>query len=158
VKERSNAMSGYNHQERRINGIAHPMKSQLFVIPSLRGDGFQASIRGHLLELADPNSAHGLAPTPDDLRIASIASDFAWLARRFLRDRGLNDYVSVTARQSRSNGSAVVDGVDVSLTVSKQVAAVRKKLSAVLEHESAGTFPHVGVRLHVDAEEPDGSR
>jgi hypothetical protein len=58
-------MSGWHDQERRIDEASRPMSSLLFVIPSLRGEGFQPSVRGHLIELADPDSAHGLAPTPD---------------------------------------------------------------------------------------------
>src|SRR5262249_1509324 len=69
----------------------------LFVGPRGRGDGFRASVRGHMLELADPGDADGLAPTPDDLFVASIASELAWSARRFLRTRGLPDDVSVSA-------------------------------------------------------------
>ena len=64
------------------DGQAAPTSSDgLFVIPRGRGDGFQASIRGHILDLADPNSGHALAPTPDDLFIASIASGLAWSAQ-----------------------------------------------------------------------------
>jgi len=61
----------------------------LFVVPSGRGDGFRATKRGHVLELADPDSGHALAPTPDDLLIVSIAANFAWSAQRFLRARRL---------------------------------------------------------------------
>ena len=58
----------------------------LFIIPTRRGDGFNASIHGHMLELADPTDPR-LAPSPDDLVVASFASDLAWSARRFLRAR-----------------------------------------------------------------------
>jgi hypothetical protein len=129
-----------------------PTGFPLFVIPSSHGDGFRASIRGHLLELADPSSSRGLAPTPDDLRIASIASDFAWFARRFLRERGLDDYVSVTARPCTTEGSSHVDGVDLAVTVSQQHAATRATLATALGREFAGKFPDGRVRFHVDAE------
>jgi len=80
------------------DGQAAPTSSNgLFVIPRGRGDGFQASIRGHILDLADPNSGHALAPTPNDLFIASIASGLAWSARSFLRSHRLPDDVSVFA-------------------------------------------------------------
>ena len=43
----------------------------------------RASIRGHLARACRTlRLAHRLAPTPDDLFIASIASDLAWSARR----------------------------------------------------------------------------
>ena len=129
-----------------------PAGFPLFVIPSSHRDGFRASIRGHLLELADPSSGREVAPTPDDLRIASIASDFAWFARRFLRDRGLDDYVSVTARQCGTEGSSHLDGVDLAVTVSQQDAATRATLATALERELAGKFPNGRVRFHVVAE------
>jgi hypothetical protein len=131
---------------------AHPYAAPVFVIASPRGDGLRASIGGHLLELADPSAGNGLAPTPDDLLRASIASDVAWFARRFLRDRGHDDYVGVTARPSPNEGSPDVDCVDVTLTVSKHAAAVRGMLSAALEREVAGRFPTGCVRVQVDAE------
>jgi hypothetical protein len=49
----------------------------LFVIPTRRGDGFRASVRGRMLDLADPDAGHRLAPTPDDLFLLSIASALA---------------------------------------------------------------------------------
>src|SRR5687768_924755 len=75
----------------------------LFIIPTRWGGGFTASIHGHLLELADP-ADHRLAPSPDDLLIASVASDLAWSARRFLRAQGLPDGVSVSARWRTTEG------------------------------------------------------
>ena len=50
----------------------------LFVLRHERRDGFWANIRGHVLDLADPNPGHVLAPEPDDLFIVSIASELAW--------------------------------------------------------------------------------
>jgi hypothetical protein len=60
-----------------------PTSNALCIIPNRWADGFEASIHGHMLELADPMDR--LAPSPDDLLIASIASDLAWSARTFLR-------------------------------------------------------------------------
>lgn len=119
----------------------------LFVKPS-RGGGFQASIRGHILELADP-TVQNLAPTPDDLHTASVASDFAWFARRFLSDRGFDDYVSVTAWQWKCDGSLGVDGVDVTLTVSVGSAPVRAMLTTALERGLAHKFRLGRVRFRV---------
>ena len=70
----------------------------LFVSPHERREGFWASIRGHVLDLADPNNGHALAPTPDDLFIVSIASGLAWTARGILHANGLPDDASVSAR------------------------------------------------------------
>jgi hypothetical protein len=44
----------------------------LFVVPARTGASFRASIRGRMLDLADPGSADWLAPTPDDLFVASM--------------------------------------------------------------------------------------
>jgi hypothetical protein len=72
------AKGGAAASDNADNGDAHAAAATssngLFVIPCGRGDGLQASIRGHILDLADPNSGHALAPTPDDLFVASIAS------------------------------------------------------------------------------------
>jgi uncharacterized OsmC-like protein len=110
----------------------------LFVIPRGRGGGLQASIRGHLLELADPGSGHGLAPTPDDLFIVAIASDLAWLARRFLRDHGLpGDHVSVSAHSRRLDGPPSVMEISMTVTVSESVAAMSTALEDALARRVA---------------------
>ena len=83
----------------------------LFVIPRAHGDGFRASIRGHILELADPSSGHELAPTPDDLHVASIASELAWSAQRLLRAHGLPDHVSVSAEWQASAAEGASDAL-----------------------------------------------
>src|SRR4051794_31368118 len=95
-----------------------PTGHGLFVIPTGRGDGFRASIHGHLLELADP-ADHRRAPSPDDLFVASIASELAWSARRLLRACGLPDDVSVSARWWTTEGRPGLADVDVSVTVSR---------------------------------------
>jgi hypothetical protein len=148
----SSAPHGALDDKRIQEAASSPIGLPLFVIPSSRGDGFRASIRGHVLELADPSSGRGPAPTPDDLRTASIASDFAWFARHFLRDRGLDDYVSVAARQCTTEGSPRVDAVELAVTVAKQDAATRATLATALEREFAGKFPDRRLRFHVGAE------
>ena len=123
--------------------------SWLFVSPYIGGNGFRASIRGHLLELADPDSMHGLAPTPEDLLAAGIASDIAWFARRFLRDHGLEDYVSVSASRRTSQSPPILSGVDVTVEVSKDSAAISATLVAALERRFAARSlmqPHFQVR------------
>jgi hypothetical protein len=108
----------------------------------------RANIRGHLLELADPTSGHGLAPTPDDLRTVSIASEFAWIARHFLRDGGLDDYVSVAA-QPHATEVFGVDRVDVALTVSKHAAEIEAALCAALERHFGPRLRNGEVRFRV---------
>jgi hypothetical protein len=111
-------------------------RQALFVIPSGRGGGLQGSIRGHLLELADPNS-HGLAPTPDDLFIVSIASEFAWSARRFLRAYGLPDDVSVCAKWRTHEDLPSLAELTLTVTVSRRAEAVSAALAAAFANSIA---------------------
>jgi hypothetical protein len=126
-------------------------RHELFVIPRGWGDGFRASIRGHLLDLADPTS-HGLAPNSDDLLVASIASDCAWFVRRFLRERALDDYVSVSAGWSASEDAPSLGDVDVTITVSKTAAPMRAILAAALETRLAARSRHAPLHFRVRAE------
>ncbi|HEX5094560.1 MAG TPA: hypothetical protein VFX21_01040, partial [Acidimicrobiia bacterium] len=82
---------------------------------------FRASIRGNVLELPDP--AGGL--TPDDLFVVSVASDLAWLARGFLRDRDLADDVSVGASwRMPGNVSPLTElSLTIAVSVARQTAA-----------------------------------
>jgi uncharacterized OsmC-like protein len=128
---------------------ASASRQVLFVVPRGRGDGFRASIRGHLLELADPNSGHMLAPTPDDLLIASIASDLAWCARRLLRAQGLPDDVSVSAEWRTLENSRKVGDVSVTVTVSETLEAMSDALIASLMERVAARSLDEPVCLHL---------
>jgi hypothetical protein len=113
---------------------AAPSSHALFIIPT-RGDSFKASIHGHMLELADP-ADHRLAPSRDDLLIASIASDLAWSARRFLRARGLPDDVSVTRWQTTEGLPSLAD-ITLTVTVSTRAKAVSGALAAAFANSLA---------------------
>jgi uncharacterized OsmC-like protein len=109
----------------------------LFVSPHERRDGFWASIRGHVLDLADPSFGHALAPTPNDLFIISIASDLAWTARKILRTHGLPDDVSVSATwrtQEEHGGRTSLADINLTVTVSARAKAARAALAAALEN------------------------
>jgi uncharacterized OsmC-like protein len=108
----------------------------LSIIPTRRGDGFEASIHGNMLELADPTDRR-LAPSPDDLLIASIASDLAWSARRFLRAHGLPDDVSVSATWQTTQGPPSLADIDLTVTVSRRAEAVSAALTAVFANRLA---------------------
>jgi DsbC/DsbD-like thiol-disulfide interchange protein len=118
---------------------AAPASHALFVIPTRRGDSFTASIRGHMLELADPTD-HRLAPSPDDLLIASIASDLAWSARRFLRGRRLPDDVSVSARWQTAEGLPSLADITLTVTVSTRAKAVSGALAAACANSLGARF------------------
>ena len=110
----------------------------LFVSPLERRDGFWASIRGHVLDLADPSSGHALAPTPNDLFIVSIASDLAWTARSILRTHGLPDDVSVSAtwrtQEEHGDRTSLLTDINLTVTVSARAKAARAALAAALEN------------------------
>jgi uncharacterized OsmC-like protein len=106
-------------------------RDALFVIPG-RGGGLRANIRGHLLELAEPTRDHRLAPTPDDLFIASIASDLAWSARDFLHAHRLPDDVSVTAEWRKLENPPSLADVSLTVTVPETADALSDALEDAL--------------------------
>jgi hypothetical protein len=106
-------------------------RDALFVIAG-RGGGLRASIRGHLLELAERSLDHRLGPTPDDLFIASIASDLAWSARHFLHAHGLPDEVSVSAEWRRLEIPASLADVNLTVTLPETADAMSDALQHVL--------------------------
>ena len=91
--------------------------AMLFVVPRAQRDGFEASIRGHMLDLVDPASGNELAPTPDDLFVASYASELAWCARTFLRSQGLPDGVNVSAAWHTPEDGRSVPELHLTVTV-----------------------------------------
>jgi hypothetical protein len=112
----------------------HASSHALFVNRHERRDGFWANIRGHVIDLADPTSGQALAPTPDDLFIASVASDLAWYSQSLLRGYGLPDDVSVSAKWQTPRGSAEIT---LTVTLSRRAAAVSAALAAALENRLA---------------------
>src|SRR5919198_3165941 len=113
------------------------LERALVVSPHERRDGFWASIRGHVLDLADPNNGHALAPTPDDLFIVSIASELAWTARGILRANGLPDDVSVSARWRTSADPPRLTDIDLTVTVSGHAKRASSALAAAFENSLA---------------------
>ena len=124
------------HHTDNCESDAAPTSHALFIIPTRRGDGLNASIHGHMLELADPTD-HRLAPSPDDLFIASIASDLAWSARRFLRSYGLPDDVSVSAQWRTTEGLPRLADINLTVTVSSRAEAVSEALAAAFANSLA---------------------
>lgn len=111
--------------------LATPPVHNVFVIPRGQGNGFQARVRGHVLDLVDPSS-YALAPTTDDLFIVSIAAALAWSARRFLRARSLPDYVSVSAEWRTHEDPPSPADITMTVTVSSGAEAVTAALTAAL--------------------------
>ena len=100
-----------------------------------------------MLELADPTD-HRLAPSPDDLLIASIASDLAWSARRFLRACGLPDYVSVSAKWRTHEDQPSLADINLTVTVSRRAEAVSAAL-AVAFANSLAARSHAEPVVHI---------
>src|SRR5213080_4815105 len=109
----------------------------LFVSPHEQRDGFWASIRGHVLDLADPHNGHALAPTPDDLFIVSIASELAWTARRILRAGGLPDGVSVSANWRTNADLPSLADIDLTLKVPGRAKGASAALAAAVQNSLA---------------------
>lgn len=94
---------------------------------------FRASIRGHILNLADPDSRHELAPTPEDLFVAALASQVAWSARSFLHAHGRPEDVSVSANW-RADGNVPGRGdLELAVTVSRDADDLGAALVEALE-------------------------
>jgi hypothetical protein len=113
-----------------------PSSNALFVVPRGQGDGFQARVRGHVLDLIDPSS-YPSAPTAYDFFILSIASPLAWSAQTFLRSRRQPDYVSVSAEWRIHDDPPSLDNIDLTVTVSRRAEALRAELTAALENKLA---------------------
>jgi uncharacterized OsmC-like protein len=123
-------------------------RDALFVTPG-RGGVLRASIRGHLLELAEPSPVHRLAPTPDDLFIASIASDLAWSARHFLHAHGLPNDVSVSAEWRTVETPPSLADVSMTVTVSETAEALSDALEHTLAERVAARALDDPTRLHL---------
>jgi uncharacterized OsmC-like protein len=106
---------------------------ELFVLPHDRRDGFWSSINGHVLDLADPDAGHALAPTPDDLFVVSIASELAWTARRILRGNALPDDVSVSAKWRTTADPPALSDITLTIAVSRRAEAASEALTAAVE-------------------------
>jgi uncharacterized OsmC-like protein len=117
----------YATEVREVDAV--PTGHALFIVPTRHGDGFKASIHGHMLELADP-ADHRLAPSPEDLLVASIASDLAWSAREVLRAYRLPDDVSVSAKWRTTEGLPSPADIDLTVKVSRRAEAVSTALAA----------------------------
>ena len=123
---------------------AQPSNSSqtLFIVPRGEGDGFRASVRGHVLDLIDPSS-YALAPTTDDLFTVSIAAAMAWTARSFLHDHGLPEYVSVCAERRTGPDPASPWDISMTITVSERAESEGAAIAAACEKTLAARLAAV---------------
>ena len=124
-----------SHRENGVD-VAPPTSHALFIIPTRQADGFRAGIHGHMLELAEPTERR-LAPSPDDLLVASMAADLAWSARSFLRAHRLPDYVSVSAKWQTGGDLPSAAEITLTVTVRRPAKAVSAALAAALDNRLA---------------------
>lgn len=144
----SAGVSPHSSRSAREPTAASASREALFVIPG-RGGGLRASIRGHVLELAEPSPVRRLAPTPDDLFIASIASDLAWSARHVLHGHGLPDEVSVSAEWRRLETPPNLADVSMTVAVPKTAEALSDAFEDTLAERVAARSLGEPVRLHL---------
>ena len=120
----------------------------LFIVPTRRGDGLMASIRGRMLALADPTEDR-LAPSTDEILILSIASDLAWSARRSLQAHGLAPEVNVTATWNKVDDPPRLADVSMTVTVPAVAETISTALLSALEQRAAARSldgaPRVGL-------------
>src|SRR5262249_28173752 len=94
-------------------------------------------------------SSHILAPTPDDLLIASIASELAWTARRFLLAYGLPEDVSVSATWRTPEDPRPLADINVTATVSGRAEAVSPVAGRCLRELPRSVIPCRADRTHL---------
>jgi hypothetical protein len=92
------------------------------------------------------------APTPDDLFVVSIASDLAWFARGFLRARGLDEFVAVSAEWQARESEPASEELAVTVTVSRAVAEAEELLAAALMARFPARSHQAPLQLSVRAE------
>jgi uncharacterized OsmC-like protein len=112
----------------------------LFVNAHERRDGFWASIRGHVLDLADPSSDPPLAPTPSDLFVVSLASDIVWSSRSVLRAHAMADDVSASVTWTTSRDRPGPADIRLTVTMPRSAESAREALAAVFENSLAARF------------------
>jgi hypothetical protein len=77
------------------------------------------------------------SPRLQAIFIVSIAADFAWSARRFLRAQGLPDDLSVSARWRTLENPSSLGDIHVTVTVPRAVGAMSDPLIDALDERVA---------------------
>ena len=119
------------------------------------GDRFTAAVRGHLIQVDQPETDGGedSAPTPVELLVASLATCVAHYARRYLRRHDLpTDGLSVDAQWEIVTGPARLGPVTITLTVPEGVPDDRrepllKMASHCTVHNTLDQAPEVSITL-----------
>jgi hypothetical protein len=122
----------------------------LFVLPDVHRRGFHASIRGNILELADPNGGVPVAPTAEDLYVAALASFLAWTARDILRKWELPEDPNVLAQWQPSNSGAPIAAeftIAIALSARTAGSALLRALGDALSQRFDAGPPRFRLRL-----------
>lgn len=119
------------------------------------GDRFTASVRGHEIQVDQPESDGGedTAPTPVELLVASLATCVAHYARRYLKRHDLpTEGLAVDAEWDLVKGPARLGPVTLRLTVPEGVPAERHEplltmASHCTVHNTLEQAPEVSITL-----------
>lgn len=101
----------------------------------LGGDRLELSVRDHVLMSDQPVEGGGgdTAPTPTELFVGSLAACVAFYAQRFLRRRGLERGLVVTAAYSWASEPSRVAAIDVRIEAPELPANLRDAFRRVVE-------------------------
>ena len=101
----------------------------------LGGDRLELSVRGHVLMSDQPVDGGGgdTAPTPTELFVGSLAACVAFYAERFLRRRGLERGLVVTAAYTWATEPSRVGAIDVQVEAPELPAELRDAFRRVVE-------------------------
>jgi putative redox protein len=101
----------------------------------LGGDRLELSVRGHVLMSDQPVEDGGTdtAPTPTELFVGSLAGCVAFYAERFLRRRGLEGGLVVTAGYTWASEPSRVGAIDVRIDAPQLPAELLDAFRRVVE-------------------------
>ena len=119
------------------------------------GDRFAAAVRGHVIEVDQPEADGGedSAPTPVELLVASLATCVAHYARRYLKRHDLpTEGLAVDAEWEIVKGPARLGPVTLRLTVPEGVPVERHEplltmASHCTVHNTLEQAPEVSITL-----------
>lgn len=124
-------------------------QSGSITVRHLGGDRLELSVRGHSLMSDQPVEGGGgdTAPTPTELFVGSLAGCVAFYAQRFLRRRGLERGLVVTAAYTWASEPSRVGAIDLRIEAphlpAELLDAFRRVVEACPVHNSLVQAPVV---------------
>lgn len=138
------------------------MSENAIVVRHIEGDHFAIGIRGHEIEVDQPESGGGTdaAPTPSELFVASLASCAAFYAGRFLRRHaGTTGRWSVSCRYHWSEERrSYIDRVEIELVLPPGLSdEVREGAVRAADHCTVRESIRWGVDVRVTEVAPEAA-